>query len=164
MGPKAAIPQTPVPKWMTIDQVIEHCGFQGEWFDPNDVEHYLKSKGVHVDARSSLVELDVTVDPILKAPASTPFSSFTSSSTGSEPESHSNAELPMAGGSPLHVISDVVADATTDVDFAMQASHQNPLVEDNYAFPSARSKQILDVDKFINSKASSITTHGPLVF
>ena len=167
MGPKAAIPQTPMPEWMTIDQVIEYTGFQGDWFDPNDVEHYLKSKGVHVDAKSSLAEFDVTVDPTLKALTATPFSSFTSSATGSEPESHKNAELPMAGGSPLQGISDLVADASTDVDFATHlerwsSSPGASLIDGDFAVSSTRSKQMLDVDKFISSKLSFITIPKPL--
>lgn len=38
---------------------IEAAGFDGEWFDSNDVEQYLQTKGLFLDGRSSYVELDV---------------------------------------------------------------------------------------------------------
>lgn len=67
MGPKrSANAETPVPDWMTIDQIIEMTGFQGEWFDPHDVEHYLVSKGLQLDGESTWLELDVNAVPGLE--------------------------------------------------------------------------------------------------
>ena len=31
-------------------------GFEGEWFDPNDVESYLEEKGVHINPDSTFAE------------------------------------------------------------------------------------------------------------
>lgn len=57
MGPRiSAIAETPVPDSMTVEEIVEMVGFQGEWFDPNDVEHYLKSKGLVLDEHSSWAE------------------------------------------------------------------------------------------------------------
>ena len=50
-------PHTPVPESMPFGEVIEQAGFGGEWFDPNDVEQYLRSKGLYLDGQSSIVEL-----------------------------------------------------------------------------------------------------------
>lgn len=41
--------------------ITDAVGFGGEWFDSNDVEQYLQTKGLFLDGRSSYVELDVDV-------------------------------------------------------------------------------------------------------
>ena len=40
-----------------IEAVIE--GFEGEWFDPYDIEGYLAEKGMHVDPTASFAEVEV---------------------------------------------------------------------------------------------------------
>lgn len=166
MLPKQPVtPQTPMPDWMTVDQILQYTGFQGEWFDPNDVEHYLKSKGVIVDANSSWAELDVTVVPTLEeATTAVGLDSFTSSAPGTEAENSESSET----GPSLHGVGDVVADAGTDVDLSMQfetwsaipaISNPNLLLGDNYSIAGAASKKKLDVDNFIRSKPSLKVPH-----
>ena len=156
-------PQTPMPDWMTVDQIIQYTGFQGDWFDPNDVEHYLKSRGVLVDANSSWAELDVTVAPILEATTAAGLDSFTSSAPSTEAESPKNSEQCIASGNSLHGVSDFVADASTEVDLSMQFENwsaspldSNPdlLLGDNYSIAGAASEKMLDVDNFVRSKPS----------
>ena len=42
-------------------------GYQGEWFDPHDVEHYLRAKGLRLDGLSTWLDLDVNEVPALEA-------------------------------------------------------------------------------------------------
>lgn len=48
---------TPVPDWMTLPEVIDYARVGGEWFDSNDVEQYLRTKGLKLDAYSPWVEI-----------------------------------------------------------------------------------------------------------
>lgn len=45
----------------TIDLSVELSRFEGEWFDPHDVEGYLAEKGIFIDPASSFVEADIEV-------------------------------------------------------------------------------------------------------
>ncbi|KAL8788213.1 MAG: hypothetical protein Q9195_007428 [Heterodermia aff. obscurata] len=68
MGPRRSTQaETPVPDWMTVDQIIEMTGYQGEWFDPHDVEQYLRAKGLQLDGLSTWLELDVNEVPALES-------------------------------------------------------------------------------------------------
>lgn len=51
---------TPIPDSWTQSEIIDYAGVGGEWFDSNDVEQYLRTKGLKLDARSSWVEI---IDP-----------------------------------------------------------------------------------------------------
>ena len=60
VGPLRPVePETPAAKELNMTQIIELAGFDGEWFDSNDVEQYLRSKGLYLDAQSSWVEIEV---------------------------------------------------------------------------------------------------------
>lgn len=50
-------PETPMPENMMFEQMAERVGFGGEWFDSNDVEQYLQTKGLCLDEQSSLIEV-----------------------------------------------------------------------------------------------------------
>lgn len=41
------------------EMMVEIAGFEGEWFDPYDVEGYLAEKGVHIDASASFAEAEL---------------------------------------------------------------------------------------------------------
>ncbi|KAL8826114.1 MAG: hypothetical protein Q9191_003996 [Dirinaria sp. TL-2023a] len=156
-------PQTPMPDWMTVDQIIQYTGFQGEWFDPNDVEQYLKSRGVIVDANSSWAELDVTGVPTSEeASIVAGLDSFSSSAPGTEAESSESSESLVASEPSLPGVGEV-ADASTDADLSTQfepwstspaISSQSLLIGDKYSIAGAASKKILDVESFIRSKPS----------
>ena len=58
MGPRRlAQPETPVPDSMKIADIVQKLRMEGNWFDSSDVEQYLRSKGLNLDAQSSLVEI-----------------------------------------------------------------------------------------------------------
>lgn len=39
---------------------VEIEGFEGEWFDPYDIEGYLESRGIHIDPTVSFVEAEIS--------------------------------------------------------------------------------------------------------
>ena len=41
------------------DMMIDISGYEGEWFDPTDVEGYLASKGIYIDPQSSFADCQV---------------------------------------------------------------------------------------------------------
>ncbi|KAL8784476.1 MAG: hypothetical protein Q9195_009023 [Heterodermia aff. obscurata] len=58
MGP--SLPRrglTPIPDSMTPSEIVDYAGVGGEWFDSNDVEQYLRTRGLKLDAQSSWVEI-----------------------------------------------------------------------------------------------------------
>lgn len=65
---------------LTTDMTVDISGFEGEWFDPYDVEGYLNEKGIYIDPSSSFAEAEVYVWPAAPSTAST-FSSATSPKT-----------------------------------------------------------------------------------
>lgn len=65
---------------LTTDMTVDITGFEGEWFDPYDVEGYLNEKGIFIDPSSSFAEAEVYVWPTAPSTAST-FSSATSPKT-----------------------------------------------------------------------------------
>jgi hypothetical protein len=75
---------------------VEIEGFEGEWFDPYDIEGYLESRGIHIDPMVSFVEaeIDQTADEIAAAAVNyhySPRSSALSSSTHSGYNSNNNS-------------------------------------------------------------------------
>ncbi|KAL9103611.1 MAG: hypothetical protein Q9163_001375 [Psora crenata] len=50
-------PERPLPAHLSDDEIIEYAGVGGEWFDSNDVEQYLHSKGLPLESHSSVVEM-----------------------------------------------------------------------------------------------------------
>ncbi|KAI9692040.1 MAG: hypothetical protein M1820_009575 [Bogoriella megaspora] len=41
------------------DMLIDITGYEGDWFDPIDVEGYLTSKGIHIDPQSSFADVQM---------------------------------------------------------------------------------------------------------
>lgn len=68
------------------DMTVEITGFEGEWFDPYDVEGYLAEKGIFIDPTSSFAEADVD----LISSDSTKSSSTSSSGSTMSPEMQSS--------------------------------------------------------------------------
>lgn len=60
---------------ITTDMTVEIAGFEGEWFDPYDVQGYLEEKGVFIDPRVSYAEMEVDE----RFPDSTSLSTLSSS-------------------------------------------------------------------------------------
>jgi hypothetical protein len=67
---------------ITMDMIVELAGFEGEWFDPYDVQGYLEEKGIYIDPTSSFAEAQIVEWP-------TPRSEATS-----EPSDHGAATPP----------------------------------------------------------------------
>lgn len=44
---------------LTTDMTVEVAGFEGEWFDPYDVQGYLEEKGIFIEATSSFAEAEI---------------------------------------------------------------------------------------------------------
>lgn len=70
---------------LTTDMTVDISGFEGEWFDPYDVEGYLNEKGIFIDPSSSFAEADVYVWPTASSTAST-FSEATPPKTPEGPQ------------------------------------------------------------------------------
>ncbi|KAK4956147.1 hypothetical protein LTR66_013361 [Elasticomyces elasticus] len=47
----------------TPDMLVDLAGYEGEWFDPYDVEGYLAEKGIRIGPRASFAEADMTYAP-----------------------------------------------------------------------------------------------------
>ena len=48
---------------ISADMTVEIAGFEGEWFDPYDVEGYLEEKSISIDPTSSFVEVEIIEYP-----------------------------------------------------------------------------------------------------
>ncbi|KAK2801853.1 hypothetical protein FQN50_007598 [Emmonsiellopsis sp. PD_5] len=51
----------------SLEEIIEELGFRGQWFDSNDVDGYLRSKGIVIENNSAIVQ----IPPTFAHPAST---------------------------------------------------------------------------------------------
>lgn len=162
-----------------IGQIVERVGFDGEWFDSNDVEQYLRSKGLYLDGQSSIVELD-DVDESLPSFNDIQGPSATSPSASSQdslrgPQSPGNAESdypsdPFLQGTD-YVWNEDLAKMPEIPDLGMDFSYGETVSLDPHAFypKSAESntlpdalpsfnikiKKFVDIDKFLNSKFES---------
>ena len=58
-GPMQGGAETPRDE-KTIEDILEAIGYGGKWFDSNDVENYLRHRGVYLDGQSSFVEVPVS--------------------------------------------------------------------------------------------------------
>lgn len=56
MGPEPPSDSDVPPAWKE-SHIIEQLEMDGEWFDSNDVEQYLRTKGIFLDGMSSVVEI-----------------------------------------------------------------------------------------------------------
>ncbi|KAK5171209.1 uncharacterized protein LTR77_004353 [Saxophila tyrrhenica] len=48
---------------ISMDMIVELVGFEGEWFDPYDVQGYLEEKGIYIDPTSSFAEAQIVEWP-----------------------------------------------------------------------------------------------------
>ncbi|KAI9874965.1 MAG: hypothetical protein M1830_009080 [Pleopsidium flavum] len=88
-------PETLQPKNATTEQLLTLTGWDGEWFDANDVEQYLRTeKGLRLDGLSTFEEMEVPLSP-LPTTASHGLASPISSSTDSFTECQSSDNDPL---------------------------------------------------------------------
>ena len=78
-------------------------GYQGEWFDPNDVEHYLRAKGLRLDGLSTWLDLDVNEVPALEATGLNASASPAESYPDIDPSSPMNIEPQYLSEPAVHV-------------------------------------------------------------
>ena len=171
MGPqRSMLAETPVPDSMSMTEIIEMVGYQGEWFDPNDVEHYLKSKGLFLSEQSSWAELNVDAVPSLEVPAVPTLDSPNSSDADPDLPSPTDGFTAAIGEPTLQEYEYPWNGVTTEMhattssggpiqglqapsDFkAPSSSAPLPSFYDGYSFPYLNIRKIVDVDKFVSSK------------
>ena len=67
MGPLPVHIQPVDPKYLgwKIEDIVNDIGLGGDWFDANDVEWYLQSRGLNLDVTSTVVEIneDIPLQP-----------------------------------------------------------------------------------------------------
>lgn len=54
-------PQRLFPNGTTADVALDIPGYEGEWFDPEDVEGYLAEKGIFIEPQSSYAEIEMPI-------------------------------------------------------------------------------------------------------
>lgn len=59
------------------DMTVELEGYEGEWFDPYDVQGYLEERGIFINPFQSFVEAEIVQDPLIRPD----ISSFVSTSS-----------------------------------------------------------------------------------
>jgi hypothetical protein len=59
---------------ISTDMTVQLAGFEGEWFDPYDVQGYLEEKGIFIDPTSSFTEAEIIEWPQNSGGGSTPTS------------------------------------------------------------------------------------------
>ena len=173
MGPRRDLgPKFPVRGISEYDR-IAYAGVTGEWFDSNDVEQYLRTKGLFIDSTTTIIELQRPetiiapgVDEI--SPATT---SFQDNGSGSDSPATS---LPPWDLGSAHLQSQSGSSWQFDQSNAQLATDKNPapnMMGSNSSncsepalnlnmpneFPSveeANVKRLLDVDAFLESESS----------
>lgn len=64
MGPRRAMNvETPLDPSLDINAIVKLMGLEGDWFDSNDVEQYLRTKGVFLDGQSNWAEVELALEP-----------------------------------------------------------------------------------------------------
>ena len=168
-------PETPVSDSMPVKEVIEKIGFDGDWFDSNDVEQYLHSKGLHLDGQSSIVELkeddsipalDENRGPWTSSPAVSSSQSSTDAPHSPNNEDMNLTREPFLQGSDLMWRDETVGISTfpdLDMDFTsgdIGDSDPKSLLPDFdfNMFPNTmptfntKIKKFIDVEKFLDSE------------
>lgn len=66
VGPqKLALLEDAVKGKITVNMTVDIAGFEGEWFDPYDVEGYLAEKGIYIDPLASFAVAEVAVPSVV---------------------------------------------------------------------------------------------------
>ncbi|PPJ51532.1 hypothetical protein CBER1_09208 [Cercospora berteroae] len=62
---KLALLEDAVKGNITVNMTVDIAGFEGEWFDPYDVEGYLAEKGIHIDPLASFAVAEVALPSVV---------------------------------------------------------------------------------------------------
>lgn len=170
MGPRRAMNvETPLDPSLDINAIVKLMGIEGEWFDSNDVEQYLRTKGIFLDGQSSWAAVDLATEPNLSTTDS-PVASSRNSSWG--PQSPHNPSPAFNSTLIQHVDTEYrgnenaaifnLLDTGTGIPYT-ESSSFNPKSSNctnnfqtnvfSYDAPNTRyqNKVYLDVEKFIRS-------------
>ena len=182
-GPQRPVePETPVSKDLNMKQIVELVGFDGEWFDSNDVDLYLRTKGLYLDGQSSWVEVEL---PEL-LPSDTQFPTVGSPTESSMGSSKDPQSPPLAASllpvDPILEGADYFWDADnfnaadyTDINMDYSSNDFNlsdpkapdsaslfnpqdfidPILPDILPTFDTTIKKFIDVEKFINCRLAS---------
>ena len=158
---------------MCLDDMVSALGFEGEWFDSNDVEEYLRERGLDLNAGSRVVEFR---EPLTESGMSQESEGqalfeegvwdFLAANDSSDPSSLPNALLPMTSATTVSTASPPMSPRSknaffsgwpTDTGHAASTTGQLPLwppdpsTVDAQASsePEPKPKRFIDVDKFI---------------
>jgi hypothetical protein len=131
-------------EYTSIDEIVSARGLAGDWFDSNDVEGYLREKGIQVDTQASFVTLP---DDVLS-------SSF--SSNGRIDYVEEGKQSPAAGDGLIidPSLEAMTAPATTET----QDSSKVVDTESN-TDTKQQSTRIFDVDMFLTRKVLPFPSH-----
>ena len=185
MGPRRELgprfPVRDVPDW----ERIKYAGVTGEWFDSNDVDQYLRSKGLYIDSTTTVIELNEPLDSSLpgvhEMPSSTSATSTSFPDSGSGSDSPGNASLPwgpvrhgniqsQAGGSSQFEQSNGQPAINLDmspgpniIDFDDSGPAFNFNMSTGFQpvqpVEEAKVKKLLDVDAFLESESNQAPYH-----
>lgn len=170
MGPRRAMNvETPLDPSLDINAIVKLMGLEGEWFDSNDVEQYLRTKGIILDGQSNWAEVDLAPEPNSSTTDSPVASSRNSSGGPQSPHNPSPAfnsaliqqvDTDYWGNENAAVFS--ILDTGTRIPFTESSSLNPKSFNSTYNFqanvlshdaPNTRyqHKVYLDVEKFIKS-------------
>ncbi|KAK5688391.1 hypothetical protein LTS10_000369 [Elasticomyces elasticus] len=63
VGPQTlALLETAAKNNLSTDMTVEIAGYEGNWFDPYDVEGYLEERGIRIDPSQSFIEAEIDDD------------------------------------------------------------------------------------------------------
>ena len=170
MGPSRPLnPEKIVSESLSNYERVDYAGVGGEWFDSNDVEQYLRTKGLQLDSHSSIVEYvepeaDLLPD-VEKVPALSSTTTSSSYDSSGGPQSPENAWPPTQPSafadqmrSPWYPPSDEKeTDTATETNGFFDAKVFDPGFDFSMLQPSlpattVKPKRVVDVDAFLNSK------------
>ena len=166
-------PENPMPN-SSVCEIAEKVDFGGEWFDSNDVEQYLRSKGLYLDGQSSIVELaDEEPAPAwndIQPPSTTSPADSSSHESSRDPRSPPDLETGMHGdafsrgaeapwnfpATEMPQIADVNMDLARNDPGSVDQKPISPsldfsMLPDTLPTFKIRMKKFLDVEKFVKS-------------
>ncbi|KAL9116430.1 MAG: hypothetical protein Q9187_007045 [Circinaria calcarea] len=121
---RLGVAQTREADQLEVDEFSKFANCEGIWFDPNDVEQYLRTKGLYLDGQSSLAEIEVDAPfPLKSLPPGTATGSPYSCSTDS-------FDSPASPGDQALIPNRLPANDSDPYFFNMNPSSSAWLVED----------------------------------
>lgn len=139
--------ETPHEK-KSVDDLLAAIGFDGEWFDSNDVEGFLREKGIFLDGHSSFVELSQEHVSSLQSDGERSPTMITSN--GSQ-ATRGSARISISHDSPAAVAEQQTASTVPRTDTGgsiRKSSHQ-------------RSSLVMDVARFLECEYADISVTIP---